>query len=31
MTDPEEKRRIIGDTFMEVAREAVKRLDLDPK
>ncbi len=27
---PEEKRKIIGDTFMRVAEKAVKDLDLDP-
>ena len=28
---PEEKRRIIGDTFMRVAERITKELDLDPK
>jgi GMP synthase (glutamine-hydrolysing) len=28
---PEEKRKIIGDTFMRVAEEEIRRLKLDPK
>lgn len=29
-SDPEEKRKIIGDTFMQVANDAIKDLKLDP-
>ncbi|XP_028393832.1 GMP synthase [glutamine-hydrolyzing]-like [Dendronephthya gigantea] len=29
--EPEEKRKIIGDTFIQVANEAIKDLKLDPK
>merc|ERR1719273_234241 len=30
VTDPEEKRRIIGDTFMRVANEVIEDLNLNP-
>ncbi|EDO34799.1 predicted protein [Nematostella vectensis] len=30
VSDPEEKRKIIGDTFMKVANDVVKELELDP-
>ncbi|XP_046850432.1 GMP synthase [glutamine-hydrolyzing]-like [Xenia sp. Carnegie-2017] len=30
-SDPEEKRKIIGDTFIQVANDAIKELKLDPK
>jgi GMP synthase (glutamine-hydrolysing) len=29
-TDPQHKRHIIGDTFMRVAEQAIRQLDLDP-
>jgi len=29
--DPEKKRKIIGDKFLEIQREVVKRLDLNPE
>lgn len=30
VTDPEEKRKIIGDTFMEVAKKIINRMNLNP-
>jgi GMP synthase PP-ATPase subunit len=30
VTDPEDKRRIIGDTFMRVANEVIEDLSLNP-
>ncbi|XP_067946997.1 GMP synthase [glutamine-hydrolyzing]-like [Watersipora subatra] len=31
ITDPEEKRRIIGDTFMMIANDVIEELELSPK
>ncbi|MCK4808157.1 MAG: glutamine-hydrolyzing GMP synthase [Candidatus Aenigmarchaeota archaeon] len=31
MTDPEQKRKIIGNTFMTVAEDAIRELGLDPE
>lgn len=30
-TNPEEKRKIIGDTFLKIANETMRELNLDPK
>ncbi len=31
MTEPEKKRKIIGDTFMKVAENELRNLNLDPE